>query len=201
MESRCLLIQPNRKTDASAFSPTNSVTCLGCPTFTTGRFALMASVTGALWPVDLGEAKEIVPHACRVGACQNSAGSIRRWSAEKKRCTSIRWKKKRPSAIDFGQKEQPGRNISFSRTDRPKVSTPHFRDQDLPSGISTSGNQATTIPWPISWHSYRLMETRIWNYSRIRAMAGIFSPGTRMSRRSTTTLRDQHDPIWALLHA
>src|SRR3982751_902678 len=113
MESRCLPIQLNRKTDASAFSPTNSVTCLDCLTSTTGRFALMELVIGASWQAGLGEAKEIFPPACRVGASRNWVGSIRRWSAEKKRCTSIRWKKKRPSAIEFGQKEQSGRNISF----------------------------------------------------------------------------------------
>ena len=99
------------------------------------------------------------------------------------------------------QKEQPGRNISFSRIVRPKVSTPRFRVQALPSGISTSGNQTMTIRSPISWHSYRRMETRIWNYSRIQAMAGIFSLAINASRRLTTTLRHQHEQIRVLLHA
>src|SRR5205823_3552320 len=84
------------------------------PTSTTRRIALMESVIGASWQVDLGETKESVPRACHVGVSQNSVGSNRRWLPKKNRCNSIRWRKKRPSAIDSGQKEQLGRNISFS---------------------------------------------------------------------------------------
>src|SRR5437899_6865560 len=116
----------------------NSVTYLDCPTSTTRRIALMESVIGALWQVGLGETKEIVPRACRVGVSRNSVGSNRRWwLPEKIRCNSIRWKKKRPSATDSGQKEQLGRNISFSRIVRPKISMVRFRAQASLSGIST----------------------------------------------------------------
>src|SRR5437773_8142239 len=200
-ESKCLPIAPNRRTGASVFFPTNSVTYLDCPTSTTRRFDLMVSGIGASWQAGLGEAKGIVPRACRVGVSRNSVGSNRRWLPEKNRFNSTRWKKKRPSATDFGQKEQLGRNISFSRIVRPKVSMPRFLVQVLPSGISTSGNQTMTIRLPISWHSYRRMETRIWNYSKIQAMAGIFSLATNVSRRLTTTLRHQHEQIRVLLHA
>src|SRR5437660_4127322 len=100
----------------------------------------MESVIGASWQVGLGEAKKIVPRECRVGVSRNSVGSSRRWLPEKNRFNSTRWKKKRRSAIDFGQKEKLDRNISFSRIARPKGSTPRFRVQALPSGISTSGN-------------------------------------------------------------
>src|SRR5437867_21658 len=200
-ESKCLPIAPNRKTGASVFFPTNSVTYLDCPTSTTRRIDLMESVIGASWQVDLGEAKEIVPRACRVGVSRNSVGSNRRWLPEKNRFNSTRWKKKRPSATDFGQKEQRGRNIFFSKIVRPKVSMPRFRVQALPSGISTSGNQTMTIHSPISWPSYRRRETRIWNYSRIQAMPRIFSRSIKVSRRLTTILRHQHEQIRALLHA
>src|SRR5437899_12352546 len=98
----------------------NSVTYLDCPTSTTRRIALMESVIGALWQVGLGEAEEIVPRACRVGVSGNSVGSNRRWwLPEKIRCNSIRCTKKRPSAADCGQKEEVGRNITFSRIDMP----------------------------------------------------------------------------------
>src|SRR5205823_9264719 len=101
----------------------------------------MESVIGASWQAGPGEAKEIVPRECRVGVSRNSVGSNRRWLPKKNPSNSILWEKKRPSATDFGQKEQSGRNISFSRIVRPKVSTPRFLVQVLPSGISTSGNQ------------------------------------------------------------
>src|SRR5439155_10885514 len=138
----------------------NSVTYLDCPTSTTQRFALMESVIGALWQVGLGEAKEIVPCECRVGVSRNSVGSNRRWLPKNNRCNSIRWKKKPPSATDFGQKEQLGRNISFSRIVRPQVSMPRFRAQASLSGTLTSGSQTMTIRSLISWHSYRHMEIR-----------------------------------------
>src|SRR5439155_1486979 len=127
----------------------NSVTYLDCPTSTTRRIALMESVIGALWQVGLGEAKEIVPRVCRVGVSRNSVGSNRRWClSEKNRYNSILWKEKRPSATDFGQKEQLGRNISFSRIVRPKVSMVRFRAQASLSGISTSGSQIITVRSP-----------------------------------------------------
>src|SRR5947207_10242070 len=200
-ESKSLPIRPNRKTGASAFFPMNSVTYLDCPTSTTRRIALMESVIGALWQVDLGETKEIVPRACRVGVSRNSVGSNRRWLPEKNRCNSIRWKEKRPSATDSGHKKQLGRNISFSRIVRPKASMLRFRVQALLSGISTSGSQTMTIRSPITWHSYMRMERRISNYSRIQAMAGTFSLAINVSRRLTTILRHQPDQMWGLLHA
>src|SRR4029453_9501324 len=124
----------------------NSVTFFDCRTSSTGRFALMESVIGALWQVDLGETKEIVPCGCRVGVSLNSVGSNRRWwLPEKNRYNSILWKEEKPSATDSGQKEQLGRNISFSRIVRPQVSMRRFRAQASLSGISTSGSQTMTI--------------------------------------------------------
>src|SRR5947199_7669749 len=120
-ESKYLPIPQNRKTGGSVFFRTNSVTCLDCPTSTTRRIDLMESVVGALWQPGPGEAKEIVPRDCRAGVSRNSVGSSRRWLPEKNRFNSTRWKRKRPSAIDFGQKEQAGRNIYYSRITRPKV--------------------------------------------------------------------------------
>src|SRR5438046_756412 len=180
----------------------NSVTYLDCRTSTTGRIALMESVIGALWQVDLGETKETVPRVCRVGVSRNSVGSNPRWCLpEKDRYNLILWKEKRPSAIDFGQKEQLGRNISFSRIVRPQVSMPRFRAQASLSGTSMSGSQIMTIRSRISWHSCRRMERRISNYSRIQAMTGTFSLDINVSRRLTTILRHQPDRIWALLQA
>src|ERR671931_1084180 len=106
----------------SVFFRTNSVTCLDCPISTIQHFDLMESVIGASWPVGLGEAKEIDPRACRVGVSRNSVGLNRRSLPKKQCCNSIRSKKKRPSAIASGQKEPLGRNTSFSRIVRPKVS-------------------------------------------------------------------------------
>jgi immune inhibitor A len=108
---------------------------------------------------------------------------------------------KKTECYRLWKKGATGRNISFWRIVRPKVSTPRFPVQALPSGISTSGNQTITIRWPISWHCYRRMGTRIWNYSRIQAMPGIFSRAIKVSRRLTTIQSHQHDQIGALLHA
>src|SRR5215216_3327108 len=121
-KSKYLPIPPNRKTGASVSFRTNSVTCLDCPTSTTRRFDLMESVIGASWQAGLGEAKEIVLRECRAGVSRNSVGSSRRWLPEKNRFNSTHWKKKRRSATEFGQKEQRGRNTSWWRIVRPKVS-------------------------------------------------------------------------------
>src|ERR1043166_6854707 len=120
----------------------------------------MESVIGASWQAARGEGKEITPREFRVGVYGNLVGSSRRPLPEKNQFDLTPWKKKRPSAIGFGQKEQLGRNISFWRIVRPKVSTPRFRVQVLPSGISTSANRTITTRWPISWPCYRPMATR-----------------------------------------
>src|SRR6266516_3650 len=97
-ESKSLPIPLNRKTGASAFFPMNSVTYLDCRTSTTRRIALVESVMGALWQVDLRQTKDIAPRVPRVGDSRTPEGSNRRWCLpEKTRYNSILWNEKSPS--------------------------------------------------------------------------------------------------------